>query len=355
MKERMMVLGGGTWGATLANLLARNGHDVAVWEFFPEVAQKLRQTRTLAVLPQLRLHESVNVTSDLFEAMKDRHVAVNAVPSEFVRSTFRALREKKAFPTGAWVVSVTKGIENDTLKRMSEVIAEELPQLTGHVAVLSGPSHAEEVALSIPTAVVSAGPGGLAERVQELFNTDAFRVYSGADFVGVELGGALKNIYAIACGACDGLGLGDNTKAALMTRGLNEMVRIGIACGARGLTFFGLSGLGDLIVTCGSRHSRNRLLGEKIGQGKTLRQALGEMTMVAEGVRTTKSVFQLAQKHRLDLPIVNELYRCLHEGKSAKESLHDLLLRPVADEMVHVEHLFKEDASNPSSKRREKL
>jgi glycerol-3-phosphate dehydrogenase (NAD(P)+) len=223
---------------------------------------------------------------------------------------------------------------------MSEVIEEEVPEAKGRVAVLSGPSHAEEVAVGIPTAVVSAGPSGLDANVQDLFNTDAFRVYTSKDFVGVELGGALKNIYAIATGACDGLGLGDNTKAALMTRGLNEMARMGIASGAQGLTFFGLSGMGDLIVTCGSRHSRNRLMGEKIGQGKTLKEALGEMTMVAEGVRTTKSVYDLARKLNLDLPIVNEIYRCLYEGKTAKDSLHDLMMRPVRAEMVHVEHLF---------------
>jgi glycerol-3-phosphate dehydrogenase (NAD(P)+) len=187
---------------------------------------------------------------------------------------------------------------------------------------------------------VSGGPNDLGKKTQDLFNTDHFRVYTSADFVGVELGGALKNIYAIATGACDGLGLGDNTKAALMTRALNEMTRVGLASGAHGLTFFGLSGMGDLIVTCSSRHSRNRLLGEKIGQGKTLKEALAEMTMVAEGVRTTKSVYDLAKRLKQELPIVNEIYRCLYEGKSAKDSLHDLMLRPVLAEMVHVEHLF---------------
>ncbi len=300
----------------------------------------LKKTRTLAVMPQLKLHESVLVTSDLAEALAGAQVVVSATPSEFVRGTWKAVREKKAFPKNAWVVSVTKGIENETLKRMSEVVEDELPETKGRVAILSGPSHAEEVAVHTPTAVVSSGPGDLGEKVQELFNTDHFRVYTTKDFVGVELAGALKNIYAIATGACDGLGLGDNTKAALMTRALNEMTRVGLASGAQALTFFGLSGMGDLIVTCSSRHSRNRLLGEKIGQGRTLKEALAEMTMVAEGVRTTKSVYDLAKKLKQELPIVNEIYRCLYEGKSAKDSLHDLMLRPVHAEMVHVEHLF---------------
>ncbi len=341
MKTRLTVLGGGSWGATLADHLARKGHEVTVWEFVPEVAKALQSTRTLAVMPQLRLHESVRVTNDLAESLCRAEAVVSVVPSEFVRSTWRRIRETGALPAEAWVISATKGIENDTLKRMSEVIAEEAPALRDRVAVLSGPSHAEEVAQSVPTAVVSAGPAGLPAQVQAIFNTETFRVYTSADFPGVELGGALKNIYAIACGACDGLGLGDNTKAALVTRGLNEMVRIGLASGAHGLTFFGLSGLGDLIVTCFSKHSRNRLLGEKVGQGKTLKQALGEMTMVAEGVRTTKSVYQLSQRLKLELPIVNELYKCLHEGKSARDSLHDLMHRPVSAEMVHLEHIFK--------------
>lgn len=341
MKQRIAVLGGGSWGATLADVLAKNGHDVAVWEIMEAARNTLKNTRSLSTMPQLKLQASVMVTGDLNEALRDRFAVVSAVPSEFVRATWKSVRESKGFPAKAWVVSVTKGIENNTLKRMSEVIEEELPDLKNRVAVLSGPSHAEEVAMGIPTAVVAAGPNNLGEQVQAVFNADRFRVYSSQDFTGVELGGALKNIYAIATGACDGLGLGDNTKAALMTRGLNEMTRIGIASGAHGLTFFGLSGLGDLIVTCGSQHSRNRLLGEKIGKGKNLKEALGEMTMVAEGVRTTKSVYDLARRLDLDLPVVNEIYKCLHEGKTAKASLHDLMHRPVADEMVHVEHIFK--------------
>ncbi|HOW28279.1 MAG TPA: NAD(P)H-dependent glycerol-3-phosphate dehydrogenase [Elusimicrobiota bacterium] len=340
MTEKICVLGAGSWGSALAHLLAQKGHDVSLWEFYPAAAEKLEKTRMLAILPQLKLHSGVRVTSRIDEALQGKALVVSATPSEFVRATFGLVKKSLGTSPSFDVVSVTKGIENATLKRMSEVIEDEIPALHGRVAVLSGPSHAEEVILNTPTAVVTAGPTALAERVQSDFSTDHFRVYTHPDFLGVELGGALKNIYAIATGACDGLGLGDNTKAALMTRALYEMARLGISMGANVVTFFGLSGLGDLIVTCGSRHSRNRLLGEKIGQGKTLAQALAEMTMVAEGVRTTQSVYDLSMKMRLELPIVNEIHRCLYEGKSAKDSLHDLLMRPVKPEMMHFEKII---------------
>jgi glycerol-3-phosphate dehydrogenase (NAD(P)+) len=341
MTEKIAVIGGGSWGATLANLLAGNGHDVAVWEFVREVAEHLKKTRSLKVMPHLKLHAAALVTSDLSEALRGRGVVVCAVPSEFTRATFRAVRESKAVSPGAWVVSVSKGIEPDSLKRMSEVIEDELPAVKGRVAVLSGPSHAEEVALGQSTLVVAAGPAELAKATQALFVTDSFRVYTSADTVGVEFGGAVKNVYAVGCGIADGLGLGDNAKAALMTRGLNEMVRLGIAYGGQGITFMGLSGIGDLIVTCASRHSRNRLLGEKIGTGKTLKEALGEMTMVAEGVVTAKSVHQLSKKFGVEVPIIAELYRCLHEGKPARQALRDLLQRPAEDEMSQVQTLFR--------------
>ncbi len=341
MNSSICVIGGGSWGATLANHLACNGNKVSLWEYMPDIAQKLNQTRQLAVLPQLKLNDSIFVTNDISEALKGCGIVVNAVPSAFVRQTFRSVQLKKCMEADTWAISVTKGIENDTLKFMTDVIVDELPQLKGKVSVLAGPSHAEEVVRCMPTVVVSAGPGHYPEKVHSLFNTNTFRVYTSLDFVGVELGGAIKNIYAIACGISDGLGLGDNAKAALMTRGLNEMTRLGLAVGAQGVTLFGLSGLGDLIVTCTSCHSRNRLLGEKIGQGKTLTQALSEMTMVAEGVHTTKSGFQLAQKHHLELPIINEVYKCLYEDKPAQKALQDLMTRPVSDEMKHVEKLLK--------------
>jgi glycerol-3-phosphate dehydrogenase (NAD(P)+) len=268
-------------------------------------------------------------------------LVVNAVPSTHVRATFTAVHASGALAPGAWAVSVSKGIENDTLKRMSQVIAESAPALAGRVSVLAGPSHAEEVARSLPTAVVAAGPESLREKIVALFNNESFRVYTSSDFIGVELGGALKNVYAIACGVSDGLGMGDNTKAALMTRGLNEIARLGVARGAQATTFFGLAGLGDLIVTCTSKHSRNRLLGEKIGQGKSVEQALSEMTMVAEGLPTTRSAQQLADRHGLDLPIIHALHSCLFEGKTAHDAVRELLSRPPVEEMYHLESMLK--------------
>ncbi|MBL0058124.1 MAG: NAD(P)-dependent glycerol-3-phosphate dehydrogenase [Elusimicrobia bacterium] len=345
MKERIAILGGGSWGATLADHLAKNGHDVCVWEFSPSDADRLSRTRRLPTLPHLVLHADVRVTSDLAAALADRPVIVNAVPSTHVRKTFQAVRASGALAPGAWAASVSKGIENDTLKRMTEVIVEAEPALAGRVTVLAGPSHAEEVARSLPTAVVAAGPGPFRETLVDIFNADHLRVYTNPDFVGVELCGALKNVFAVACGVSDGLGFGDNTKAALMTRGLNEMVRLGVAEGAQVITFLGLAGLGDLIVTCTSRHSRNRSFGEKMGFGKTLAQALAEMTMVAEGVPTTKSAKQLADRHGLDLPIISELYRVLYEGKPARNAMRDLLSRPPVPEMMHIQTFIKQTTS----------
>jgi glycerol-3-phosphate dehydrogenase (NAD(P)+) len=274
--------------------------------------------------------------------LSDRPMVLNAVPSTHVRATFNAVRSTGALAAGAWAVSVSKGIENDSLKRMSEVISEAAPALAGRVAVLAGPSHAEEVARALPTAVVAAGPDGLREKLVDVFNADHLRVYTNPDFVGVELCGALKNVFAVACGISDGLGFGDNTKAALMTRGLNEMVRLGVSEGAQVITFLGLAGLGDLIVTCTSRHSRNRSLGEKLGQGKTTVQALAEMTMVAEGYPTSKSAQQLADRHKLDLPIISELYRILYEGKPARNAMRDLLSRPPVPEMMHIQSFIQQ-------------
>jgi glycerol-3-phosphate dehydrogenase (NAD(P)+) len=342
MKERIAVLGGGSWGATLADHLAKNGHDVFLWEFVKADADRLKQTRRLPTLPALVLHGTVQVTSDLGEAIAGRSVLVNAVPSSHVRSTFTAVNATGALVPEPWVVSVSKGIENDSLKRMSDVIAETVPSLKGRVAVLAGPSHAEEVARALPAAVVAAGPQPFRERVVELFNADHLRVYTNPDFTGVELCGALKNVFAVACGVSDGLGFGDNTKAALMTRGLNEMVRVGMAEGAQVITFLGLAGLGDLIVTCTSQHSRNRSLGEKLGSGKSAKEALAEMTMVAEGFPTTKSAWQLATRHGLDLPIISELYTILYEGKPARDAMRDLLSRPPVPEMMHIQSFVKQ-------------
>jgi len=331
--EYIAVLGAGSWGATLATLLAQRPHDVTLWEFDPAAAKALAETRRLPVLPDLLVPPTVRVTSDLAEALKGRAIIISATPSHFVRSTMRSVRERGPLSAQTIVVSVTKGLEEETQKRMSQVIVEELRLPVGRVAVLSGPSHAEEVCRGLPTATVVAGTDrATVTRLQTLFNGEFFRVYAHSDLIGVELGGTLKNVIAIACGISDGLGFGDNTRAALVTRGLNEMTRIGVALGADVQTFFGLAGMGDLVVTCLSQHSRNHRLGEKIGSGKTPAQALSEMTMVAEGYKTAPSSYQLAQQLGLDCPLTREVYAILYEGKNPRTSLHDLLRRETHQE-----------------------
>src|SRR5258708_3890653 len=282
IKEKMAFLGGGSWGATLAAHAAQQGHEVLIWEFIKEQAEVLKNKRTLPTLPELKLPANVHVTNDIADAVKNVHMIFSVVPSHTVRSTFQSA--KPYLKKGCFVVSASKGIETDSLLRMSQVITEIFPDV-GDIVILSGPSHAEEVALGQPVALVAASSSKpAAERIRGVMASESFRIYTSSDPIGVELGGALKNVYAVACGVVDGLALGDNTKAALMTRGLLEITRLGGKLGARALTFFGLSGLGDLIVTCTSKHSRNRLVGERIGSGKTLQRALSEMTMVAEGV-----------------------------------------------------------------------
>ncbi len=322
------VLGAGSWGATLSGLLADNGYDVTVWEFDPSAADTLSRTRTLRILPDLRLPSAVHVTSKLTEALKDRRYVVSAVPSQFVRATWKAVKASGALNMQANVISVSKGLEENTLALMTDVIAEESGLPSAHLMVLGGPSHAEEVCRKLPTATVVAGedPARVVD-VQKLFQQDSFRVYVQSDVKGVELASALKNVFAIASGISDGLGFGDNTRAALLTRALNEMTRIGMALKAHMLTFFGLAGMGDLIVTCLSTHSRNYTLGEKIGRGTAPQQALSEMTMVAEGYKTAPAAHRLAEKLQLDCPLIRETYLILHEGKNPRQSLHDLMKR----------------------------
>jgi len=331
--ERIAVLGGGSWGATLAAQLALNKHDVMIWEFDPKVAERLSTDRSLATLPELKIPESIQITNTLADALKGRRLVLSVTPSQTVRATFQAAVKTGTFEPGSLVISASKGLEDGTFATMSQIIRETFPAV-GDIVILSGPSHAEEVATRKPVALVSASSSQkAAERVQDVFVSDLFRVYTSDDALGVELGGSLKNIYAVACGVVDGLDLGDNTKAALLTRGLAEMTRLGNAMGAKTPTFYGLSGLGDLIVTCGSRHSRNRLLGEKVGSGKTLAQALGEMTMVAEGVVTCRAAQQLAQDRGVNMPIVNEMYQILFAGKPARDSIKDLMTRQTRAEM----------------------
>lgn len=326
--EKIAVLGGGCWGVTLACHLYNKGNKIALWEYNQEKAKNLDRKRRLSFLPYLKIPKNIFISSDLEEVLSGKEIIVFVVPAKYFRST-----AKKVAPlinsSIKMLVSGTKGLENNTCKRMSEILEEELPrQLHQRIVILSGPSHAEEVSKNIPTAVTVAGKNKkITLLAQDLFFTSTFRVYTNPDFLGVELAGAIKNIYAIACGVSDGLGLGDNTKSALVTRSLAEMIRLGKKLGAKVSTFYGLAGIGDLIVTCFSHWSRNRNFGEKIGQGKTVSGALKEIGMTVEGGETTKAVYFLAKKMKIDLPIVNEVYSLIYKNKKPQEAMRDLLMR----------------------------
>ncbi len=323
--EKVAVIGAGSWGTALSVVLAENRPEVMLWARRPELCAAIRETRQNPdYLPGLTLPGAVRVTSDLEEAVRDRDVLVLVMPSHAVRSIVRRL--------AAWIgrdtvlVSCSKGLEEGTLARISEVLREEAP--FSPVAVLSGPNHAEEVSCRVPSAtVVSAQTRAVAEQVQELFMTSFFRVYTNRDMAGVELGGALKNIIALGVGITEGLGYGDNTRAALMTRGLTEIARLGVRVGANPLTFAGLSGIGDLMVTCASRHSRNRNLGIALGQGGKLQDLLAGMRMVAEGVRTTQAAYQLSLRHGVAMPITAEIQKVLFDGKDGRAAVEDLMRR----------------------------
>jgi glycerol-3-phosphate dehydrogenase (NAD(P)+) len=319
------VIGTGGWGTALAVLLHGNGHRVILWGRLPEEIAPILATReNKTLLPGVTIPDAINVTLDDAAALRDAELVVLAVPSHGMRNICARIQPRVSARVP--LVHVAKGIENDTGKRMSEVITETLPGAP--LAVLSGPSHAEEVARGIPTAVVVASANSpLAATVLDAFKNDRFRVYTHDDVVGVELGGAMKNVIALAAGACDGIGFGDNTKAALCTRGLAEMSRLGEALGARRETFSGLSGLGDLIVTAFSRHSRNRAFGERVGRGETPDQIIASTPTVAEGVRTAKSAQQLAQRLRVEMPITREVHAILYEGKPPKQAVRDLMTR----------------------------
>ena len=322
---KICVLGAGSWGIALTKLLATNNHELTVWSIDPEEISMLKEfgQHTLK-LPGVMLPGTVEYTTDLESALKDKDLIVMAVPSPFVRDT--AKKASEFIEKDKIVVNVAKGIEEDSLKRLSEVIAEEVPQ--ARIAVLSGPSHAEEVGKCLPTTVVvGAADKGLAKIVQDTFMTDFFRVYTSPDMIGIELGGAIKNVIALAAGIADGLGCGDNTKAALITRGIYEMTALGVAMGGKPETFSGLSGTGDLIVTCASKHSRNRKAGFLMGQGKTYQEAMDEVKMVVEGVYSAKAALSLANKYDVEMPIVEYVNKILFEDYSAKDALHDLITR----------------------------
>ena len=330
---RIGILGAGSWAIALSVLLHKRGHAVSMWEFNASDAAKLAAERELpSKLPGIRVPDEVLITNDIASAVDKADFAVCAVPAQTMRSTMKHLTAsvpKPRLDAVAGFVIVAKGIEINTLKLMSDVLLDEIPGLAaGRIVVLSGPSHAEEVSRDIPTTVVAASSNNaLAVKVQNAFSTECFRVYTNPDMRGVELSGGVKNVIAIAAGMCDGLGFGDNTKGALLTRGIAEMMRLGKKLGAEASTFSGLAGIGDLITTCTSRHSRNRKIGELIASGLTLEQALSKMTMVAEGVETTKSVYQLAKKNDIEMPITQEVYKTLFEGKCVRIAARDLMSR----------------------------
>ena len=322
---RVGILGAGSWGTALALLLHKNGHDVTVWSIDKaEVAMLQKEREHKSKLPGVRLPEEIQITNDLEEGMKDKDFIVLAVPSVFTRSTARSM--KPFLKPGQKIVNVAKGIEENTLMTLSEQIEEELPE--ADVAVLSGPSHAEEVGKGLPTTcVVGATTEETAEFLQSAFMSDVFRVYISPDILGIEIGGSLKNVIALAAGIADGLGYGDNTKAALITRGIAEITRLGVKMGGKAESFSGLTGIGDLIVTCASVHSRNRRAGFLMGQGKTMKEAMDEVQMVVEGVYSAKAAIKLAEKYGVSMPIIEQVNQVLFEDKSAAEAVKELMLR----------------------------
>lgn len=323
--QNISILGDGGWGTTLAVYLAKKGTPVKLWGAFPDYVNQIRETRiNRKFLPGVEIPQQVEMTADLSFAIQDTDILVLAVPSQFLRSV---LKKIKKFPLkNILVLSVVKGIETSTLLRVSEVVKDVLGKV--EFAVLSGPTIAGEVVKGIPTtAVIASKNTKTAVRLQEIFNSDTFRIYTNTDVAGVELGGSLKNVIAISCGVCDGLGYGSNAKAAIVTRGLAEISRLGKSLGAKPQTFAGLTGLGDLITTCFSPQSRNRGVGEQLGKGVPISQVLGSMSMVAEGVETCKAAYRLSQKHKVPMPITTEVYNILFKGKSAKTAVTDLMTR----------------------------
>lgn len=323
--SKVAVIGAGSWGIALAKLLHTNGNEVTVWSIVEDEIKMLQEKHEhVDKLPGVKLPEDMCFTTDLSEAIEGRSVLVLAVPSVFTRSTAKSM---SGYVTeGQIIVCVAKGIEENTLMTISDVVEQEI--LQADVAVMCGPSHAEEVGIGLPTTVVAgARSQKTAEQIQDLFMNDVFRVYTSPDMLGMELGGSLKNVIALAAGMADGLGYGDNTKAALITRGIAEISRLAVAMGANLETLFGLTGIGDLIVTCESKHSRNRKAGMLIGQGYTMQQATDEVKMVVEGIYSAKAALALARKYDQELPIIEEVNKVLFEDKPAKTAVTELMVR----------------------------
>lgn len=328
------ILGAGSWGTALAVLLYNNGNEVTVWSIDRNEVEMLQKEREhKSKLPGVRLPQDIQVTNDIEEGMEDKDFLVLAVPSVYTRSTARSM--KPYIKNGQKIVNVAKGIEADTLMPLSEQIEQELPE--ADVAVLSGPSHAEEVGRKLPTmCVVGAKTKETAEYLQQAFANEFFRVYISPDILGIEIGGSLKNVIALAAGMADGMGYGDNTKAALITRGIAEITRLGVKMGGNAETFHGLTGMGDLIVTCASVHSRNRKAGYLMGQGKTMQEAMDEVQMVVEGVYSAKAGLALAHKYNISMPIIEQINKVLFENKNPKEAVKELMLRDAQGESTQL-------------------
>ena len=337
--EKVSVLGAGSWGTALACVLQKNGHQVTVWSVLKEEVDMLNTKREHTdKLPGVKISEDIVFTTDLEAAIRGKSMLVLAVPSPFIRSTAKNMRPFVA--DGQLIVNVSKGIEEDSLKALPDIISEEIPQ--AEVAILSGPSHAEEVGRGLPTTVVAgARKKAVAEYIQSVFMNQTFRVYTSPDMTGIELGAALKNEIALAAGMADGLGYGDNTKAALITRGIKEITRLAIAMGARAETLSGLSGIGDLIVTCASVHSRNRKAGMLMGQGYTMDAAMKEVKMVVEGVYSAKAAMGLAKKYGVSMPIIQQVNAVLFEDYPVKEAVLNLMQRDKKTE--HEELLWEQE------------
>lgn len=335
--ERISILGSGSWGTTLAKILAEKGNHVTLWGRNPETVEAIRIEReNKKYLKGIKLPENLNITSNLEDALNGATIVILAVTSQSNRATLKLM--KGLIDNNAIIVNVSKGLEIDTNKRASEVVEEIFP--SNRFVVLSGPSHAEEVAINMPTTLVSASKSSEAMlKIQELFVNSTVRVYTNNDVIGVELAGAFKNIIALGIGVIDGLGFGDNTKAAMMTRGLVEIVRLSVALGADVSTFFGLAGMGDLIVTCTSPHSRNRRAGILIGKGYTLEQTKSEIKMVVEGINSTKIAYDLSEKLGVEMPIVKEMYKVIFENAEIKTAISNLMSRDKKyenEELIHI-------------------
>jgi glycerol-3-phosphate dehydrogenase (NAD(P)+) len=335
MQSNIVVIGAGSWGTTLANLLAKKGFPVTLWCFEVDLAERMRQTGINDLyLPQIKLSENLRVENDLTASVSGKDVLLFVTPSQVTRHVLKQVLPYIA--PQALILSASKGIENDSLMLLSEVFAEVLPQqMHAQIGFISGPSFAKEVSQDMPTAVVAAAKDlAVAERIQQLFSSDRFRVYTSNDIVGVELGGAMKNVIALAAGVADGLGFGHNTRAALITRGLAEMTRLGLKLGGKIETFAGLAGMGDLVLTCTGDLSRNRSVGIELGRGRKLDDILSGMQMIAEGVKTTLSAYQLAQKLEVEVPIIEQMYQILYENKEPEKAVNDLMLRDLKAEKI---------------------